>query len=253
MIYLDVHPNEDDLESLFGGLAIRYPLPHGDFNFQGQWLDGDPIWIWGERKRLSDLVQSVVSSGRFLRQIQDARAAGFSFFFCIIEAIYRADPNTGLLQYRKGGDWVTYHMDHRNPNSPAIEYSRIESFLNQIDYYCGVRVRQTTGPVDTVRKVNSIYHMFQKQPEDHQSLKQFEVHRDAGAVYLEKPSLVRRVAKEFPSIGWERARSFDRVFPTLRDLAQAIVEEDINWITKVDGVGRKTAQAMIDAANKQGG
>lgn len=250
-IFLSNAPNEDDLEPLFGGLARRWAIPYGDFNFQGQWVDGEEVWVWGERKRLRDLVQCVMSSGRFLRQIQEAHTAGFRFFFSVIEGIFRANPQTGLLEHRRGGGWETFHVDPRNPDSPTIAYSRIDNYLNQIDYYLGVRVRMSSGPSETVRKVTDLYHLFQKPPEDHSSLKQFETHRDAGASYLSKPSLVRRVAKEFPGVGWDRSRGFDEVFPTLRDLSQAIVEGDEKWLTAVEGVGRKTARAILDASKER--
>ena len=75
---------------LFGDIATSYPII-GDFNFKGVWTEGEQVWVWGDRKKLGDLVDCVVSTGRLLRQVQDAKAAGFRFFFVVIEAVFHAD------------------------------------------------------------------------------------------------------------------------------------------------------------------
>jgi len=245
-IFLTTERNDKDLLPLFGDIAKPYDIPYGDFNFQGQWVGGEQVWVWGDRKKLGDLVDCVVSTGRLLRQIQDARAAGFRFFFVIIEAIFRCSPTDGALQYRAGNKWKDYHINPRNQSSPTIPYIQIANYLNELDWYAGVRVRITSSPRDTVRTVMDIYNLFQQPPESHSSLKQFETHHDPVAAYLSKPSLVRRIAKEFDKVGWDRSLGFEKEFPSAADLCRVIVERDVKRLRQVEGVGKVIAESMIE-------
>lgn len=250
-IFLSTAPNENDLEPILGGMCNRQPIPFGDFNFQGKWWEGEDIWIWGERKKLGDLVQCVQSTGRLLRQVQDAKDAGFRAFFIIVEAIIRCNPRNGALQYRRGNGWTDYHINPSNPSSAIVPYKRIADFLNQLDLYCGIRYRISSGPQDTVRKVLDLYSMFQQAPEDHNSLKQFEITSENGAAFLAKPSLLRRVVKEQDKVGWDRSKNFEDEFTNLADYCRTIADGDIKRLMKVKGVGRGIAQSILDEAHGQ--
>jgi len=251
VIYLTTAPNDADLIPIFGDICQPLSIPYGDFNFEGKWWENESIWIWGERKKLGDLVNCIQSSGRLLRQVQDAKEAGFSQFFIIIEAIFRSNPQTGALQHRKGKDWSDYHINPYDSNSKIISYKRVVDFLNQLDYYCGIRYRITTSPRDTVRKVLDLYSLFQTAPEDHGSLKQFETTTENGAAFLSKPSLIRRVSKELDKVGWDRSKGFELEFESLADLCRVIGSGDMKRLQKVNGVGKGIAQSILDEAHGQ--
>jgi len=252
MIYLTTAPNDADLIPIFGDICDPIPIPYGDFNFEGKWWENEPIWVWGERKKIGDMVTCIQSSGRLLRQVQDAKEAGFSQFFIIFEAIFRCSPINGAIQTRRGKNWVDYHINPTNPDSLVVPYKRVVDFLNQLDYYCGIRYRITAGPRDTVRKVLDLYQMFQTAPEDHGSLKQFETTADpGGAAFLTKPGLVRRVAKELDKVGWDRSKGFELEFENLADMCRVIGEGDVKRLQKVQGVGKGIAQSILDEAHNQ--
>ena len=249
-IFLTTQSNDADLIPLLQPLVTPYPIPFGDFNFSGKWTNQEQVWIWGDRKKLGDLVTCVVSTGRLLRQVQDAKAAGFRFFFVIIEAVFRCNPDTGNLQHLRGKKWVDYHLNPKNPDSPTIPYIQIINYLNQLDWYCGVRVRITSNARETAQAVKDIYHLFQQAPEDHSSLKQFETHHDPHAAYLYKPSLTRRIAKEFDKVGWDRSLGFDKEFNTTGEMLKVIGEGDVKRLMKVNKVGKGIAQSMIEEVSK---
>jgi len=251
MIYLTTAPNDADLIPIFGDICTPLSIPFGDFNFTGIWFENEPIWIWGERKKLGDLVNCIQSSGRLLRQVQDAKEAGYSQFFLIIEAMFRPNPQTNALQYRRGKTWTDYHINPKDPKSAIISYKRIVDFLNQLDFYCGIRYRITASPKDTVRKVLDLYHMFQTAPEDHGSLKQFETTTETGAAFLSKPSLIRRVVKEMDKIGWDRSKGFEEEFSNMADFCKVVAEGDLKRLLKVKGVGKGIAQSILDEAHGQ--
>jgi len=252
-LYLTDEPNDADLIPHLGNLAIPYPLVCGDINFQGYWQDGEIVWIWGERKKLSDMVNCALDTGRFLRQIQDARQAGFRFFFLILEGIFRRGSN-GLLEIRKGNDWQPYHVDPRNPQSPTVPYYRISNYLNQCRYYLGIHVYRTNSPRETAMEISDLYSMFQQPPEAHSSLKQFtsESGNDTVTAYLAKPSLIRRLAKELPHIGWDRSHGFERELGSAREMCRILADNDTKRLLKIEGIGKKIAADILAEVNKDG-
>ena len=51
---------------------------------------------------------------------------------------------------------------------------------------------------------------------------------------MTNPSLLRRVAKELPGIGWERSLLVESHWKSIRDMVNATPEE---W-TQIDGIGK---------------
>jgi len=189
VIYVTEAPNDQDLLPLLGGIALPAPIPHGDFCFFGVWEELRAIRVCGERKKISDLVQCITITGRHLKQVQDAREAGFEFIFLVTEGLYRPGEN-GELEVREGNKWVPYY--------PAIEYYRVDSYLNELQWYMGVVVKRSSSPRETARLVLDMYRLFQEPPEQHDSLKRFYSipapmrYRD----WKKKPSLLRRVSQK---------------------------------------------------------
>ena len=237
-IYITNEPNDRDLLKQLGTLAQSYELKCGDINFLANWIDGEQVWTWGERKKLSDLVTCALDSGRLLRQVQDAYQAGFKFLFLIIEAIYRRSPTTGLLEVRKGSTWVEYHINPKNPKTSTVQYSRISGYLNQLRYYLGVQVYHTASVRETALTILDIYSMFQTPPEEHSSLKQFATTPEPVASFLQKPSLIRRMAKELPGIGWDRSKDIEAELVTARQLCRVLAEGDMGRLIEIEGIGK---------------
>lgn len=245
-IFITQSPNDQDLVPLLGDLCRPYPIPYGDFNFEGVWVGGERVWVWGERKKLGDLVQCVMSTGRLLAQVQRAREAGFRFFFLIVESIFRRAPDNGALQYRTGSGWRDYHLNPRSHESPTIPYKRVADYLNELDWYCGVRVRVSSGPADTARKIVDVWRLFQQRPEEHGSLKQFEEHQDPYGAYLSRPSLVRRIAKELPGVSWSRSLGFEAEFESAQELCRVLGEGDGKRLRMAKGVGKETVRTILE-------
>lgn len=241
MIYLTESANDRGLLPLFPpDMAMLAPIPYGDFNFFGVWRAGEPVTICGERKRLRDLI-NCIHNGRYLAQVQKARAAGFSFLFLIVEIDehrYRIGDD-GLMQVRKGKEWEDLR--------PEILYWRIDDYLNQVHHILGVQVKRSGGPQETVRQVTGLYRMFQKPPEEHGSLKTFWTIPEPVVDLWERPSLVRRVAKELPGIGWELSRRIEEKFPTVDHLIR-----NIDLVEEVEGVGKKKADEILRAISRKG-
>lgn len=239
MIFLTTAANDRGLLPLFGGLATLASIPHGDFAWFGVWGTGEAtesIKVCGDRKKLGDLI-SCIDSGRHIKQVQQAREAGFLFQFLVVEGVWRRGE-TGLVEVPRGnGKWYPYQ--------PEITWRRVRAYLDEMDWYCGVRVRESRSARGTVELVVGLYHLFQKIAEDHQSLKAIYSAPAPTMSFLTPPSLTRRIAKELPGVGWTKAKVVEEAFSSPHAMVNAGVEE---WMA-VDGIGKVLSRRIVDALN----
>ena len=225
MIYLTTAANDKDLLKPLGDLAVTAPIPYGDFIFTGVTeVDGQtqPVKVCGERKKMGDMV-NCIDDGRHVAQMQAANEAGFDYYFLVLESVWRTDKG-GQVQYRRGRNWVPTGM-HR---------TRLEAYLNQLHYLLGVQVKQSANVKETAAVIKGVYQFFQTT--EHSSLKKFYTSPVSGLL-LKPPSLVRRVAKELPGIGWERSLLVEETFDSVRTMVNAPLEE---WL-EIEGIGKGIA------------
>jgi len=229
VIYLTTAHNDRDLPKHFQDMAIRCPIPFGDFIFRGVWENWEPISICGERKHLLDLLKCI-QDNRHLEQIRGAREAGFQKVFLVVEDEFR-EADDGDIELKKRR-WVRQGFD----------YGRLQAYLLQLEFYAGISVFFTKNAKETAHKVINIYRMFQKPPEEHSSLEGF--HQEANPVGLSgKPGLKRRVFKELHGIGWELSGRAEKHFKDW-SLIEALGSGD-EW-QKIERVGPEIAR-MIEA------
>lgn len=220
------------------GCSLEH-LEHGDFTFYGIWEDDEVVSVCIERKRLLDLIQCM-HDGRHMDQVRAAANAGFDFMFVFFEidiGEYRIDPDRDLQWVHKGrnGQWY--------PLKPKVDFIRTENYLNQLELYLGVRRRDTLGPMQTVASVMALHDMFQLPPSEHKSLERFRVMAPPRLDLLGKPTLLRRVAKELPGIGWDRSQAVEDKFGSVLKMTEASVED---W-ESILGIGPTTAMnAFLD-------
>ncbi len=233
MIFITTSPNDADMIPLLSDWGKPdKSFTAGDFGWWGE-LDGQ-IMVCGDRKKLPDLV-NCVNDGRHIKQVQTAYEQGFLFQFVVVEAIYRCDPVTKLLQHRRGKGWRDYQ--------PVIEYSRVAMYLHELSVYGGVRVISTSSPEQTAAEVVALYRTFQGGPDSHSSLKKVYSEPPPTAYLGKRPSLMIRIAKELPGVGWTRAHAAADHFPSVPAMVCASTEE---WV-KVDGIGKEIAAKVTTA------
>ena len=225
-------PKDDslDLKPHFGDLGVSVAI-RPDFLFTGKWVDGRLITICGERKKPADMCGSM-ADGSMANKIRLGVEEGNRFQFLVVEGLVRRGRDNGLLEVRRGRDWT--------PLIPNIDYYRFQSFLLQLHYYMGIHVIQTNGPKSTAEQVIAMYHMFQKQPEDHGSLQIFYKDPLPDLGLFDAPSLTRRWAKELTGIGWNRSKAVEEyVFSPTR-----IVEMTEKEWQEVPGIGKILAKRI---------
>lgn len=224
--------------------AVLAPIPHGDFNILGFWHDQEAIRIAGDRKHLGDMLKCI-DDGRHVQQVQDCWAAGFKFVFVVLEAIFRPDPVSGLLQEFHNG-WRDYDLNHGNSKHPRyIEYNRLAMYLLEARYHMGVQIIQTASSWETARQIQALDTLFSVPPERHASLNKFFEPPNAMPQFAGRPPLVQRMAKELTGFGWNRAAAVAKVFPTPSDMVQA---GSTSW-EAIPGIGKKLADSAFMEIN----
>lgn len=232
MIYLTESPNDADLLPHFKGLALPTPVPHGDFCFFGKWVEGEPVRVSGDRKKLGDLLKCI-TDGRYVQQIQSAREAGFQHLFLIFESVHRRDRDTGLVQIKRGKEWV-----NAIPDTP---HSTLDAYLNELHWMAGVQVLRSQSARETAAQVISLWKLFQSPPEAHGLLQKFHTQPITETYLLSRPPLIRRIAKELPGVSWKRSKAIEAGFESVTDMVNATKSQ---WLS-VDGLGPKTVSKIM--------
>ena len=239
ILYCTTAPNDADLVRALGPTALAIPVPFGDVCFFGASDTGDPLRIVVERKRISDMANSVIG-GRYLYQAQRAHEAGFDVLVLIVEGQMRPSPDDGSVEV-PGWDAATGRKGWKQL-VPAISYSRFDQYLTELDYIAGIMVKRSRDVRETAAMVKALWLNFQTPPSRHHSLRRIYT-APVDHALLVRPSLVRRVAKELDGIGWERSADVARRFPTVKAMADADVSD---W-ESIPGVGKKVAMRAVSS------
>lgn len=218
--------------------AMSSWLDRGDANF---W---DKTGIRGhciEIKRIIDLIESVLYSGRLIEQLRTARAAGFQQYTVIVQDWKKvgAEPQSGMLAYRMPKSWNPIPIpgtgSHGRP-AKYIPYRRVDNFLNTLSLIEGVLIKYTYDEAETVDCIKDLYYWWQGELDEHTSTADNRLYTP---VYLPGGTvpLVRKWANQLESIGLKRSKAVAGFFADGHSMATADEKE---WM-KIDGVGKGIA------------
>ena len=215
-------------------------LEAGDVAFGGNGPNG-PVYVGIEHKTISDVAQCV-DNGRFAGTQLPGMLRNFDYNYIMVEGVWRCDPETGILQLRKGRGWAGMTYGKR-----SWMYTEVMGWLNTMSIICGVRVIQTGSKVDSGQAISNLYSWWGKPWEKHNAHMQMDLSRMSQRkrkdVELVPPSLVRRVAVALPGVGWGRSEVIDNRFTSIVDMCEA---DEAEW-NKIKGIGKKTARGVVAA------
>ena len=244
-IYTSNLLNDADMIKALGSIAVPLPIAVGDACFSGIGVNGDVILVAVERKKIGDMV-SCILDGRYLHQAQISKELGADILCLIVEGAIRSNPDDGLLEVPVWG--INPRTMRRaqlwEPVKPTISYSRFDQYLTELDYLANIIVKRSADVRETASIIKALWDNFQTAPDKHNSLHQI-FSAPPPRVFLTRPSLVRRVAKEISGIGWERSAAVADEFPTVRAMVDAGVKD---W-ESIEGIGKKTAQKAVRDLN----
>lgn len=232
-LYLDPREGSGKLAGPLDALGlpvVTKRMEAGDVAFLSH--AGEPIGI--EIKTLGDFYASM-RTGRLQGRQLPLLAKTYKRSYLIIEGIWRPMPN-GLVATRRGRLWVTswFRRNH------GLRFDEMHGFLLTLEERAGVSWRRSTGALETLHLIKSIYRWWSDKPvEKHRSHLAF--HREPDPHLLSKPSLTRLWAKELPGVGWDRAKQIEKFFPS----AQALALADISTWKEVPGIGKTLATRIV--------
>jgi ERCC4-type nuclease len=235
MITIDRRQGSGELLRLFpAGRANIGDLEYGDFSLLGNGPGGIPVFIGVERKTLSDLINSTLS-GRLQGHQLPGLLSSYNYTYLVVEGVWKVKDGN-IQQWRKGG-WVR----ERGMSAHALH-----ALVNTLSIITGVNVVRTDSPAGTVDWLLDLHDWWIKPYNRHRGHLGFQVEPRASTL-LDKPSLVRRVAKELPGIGWERSKV---VADHFRSVLEMVVADERRW-QEIPGIGPVLARSVVEAMQRE--
>lgn len=214
-------------------------LSYADFSFMGNGPDGiSSIGI--ERKTITDLLSSI-SSGRLSGHQLIGLLSSYDYVYLLIEGIWKPRDHDGVLEHYRRGGWKPIQLGQRHFISREVS-----NYVNTLAITCGIKVWFTQSRKQSGRWIGDLWHWWDKDWDKHTAHRQFHVEPPNNAM-LRKPSIMHRIVKELPSVGWDRAKHIVEVYKSLKDLMGATEKE----LMEIDGIGKGMA-AKIHRALREG-
>jgi len=236
MMFLDSRVGSKDLLDpmrRFGIPVELTTLDYGDATWLGKGPDG-PLPVGVELKTIGDLLSSLVS-GRLTGHQIPGMVQQYHQVWLVVEGMVKPDRETGELQQFRGSGWRPIELGRRR-----FTYHDFSAFLATLETKAGVHVRQTEGRWETACLLASLYRWWQKDWESHRGHLAFEpVLRDTAL--LSQPSLLRRLAKELPGVGWTKSAEVEAHFKTVDRMTSAT---EADWV-QIKGIGKTLAGKIV--------
>lgn len=209
--------------------AVHKKLAAGDFYFAGNGPKG-PCLVGIERKRLRDMLNSLRTQ-RFVGEQIPKLIDYYEYVYLVVEGIYRTNWSNGLLEQRRGKEWVAVEAG----NESHFLGLELDSFLNSLSL-SQVKIKQTKDERETIEWLVSLHHSFNKPWSEH-GHKLSGIHTPPEYALVGKASTVRRVAYTLTKVGWERSGAVEQTFNSVIEMCSAEPED---WL-KIPGFGKVLA------------
>lgn len=245
MVYLDDRAGSGALWQPLRsqGLDVQLTrMDYADVAFQGNGPEGCPVQIGIEHKQVGDIVKCM-HDGRFAGHQLPGLVANYGVVYLLVEGSYRANPKTGELEVpafrgtKKG--WANLRTGQR-----GVMYRELESFLITLETKAGIKVRRTFNTHESCLFIKTLYNWWTvKAFEQHRSHLAFDESGLVDQALLVRPSLLKRVAKELPGIGWKKSAAVAAHFTSVAEMVGARSKE---W-QEIEGIGKTMADRIVRA------
>ena len=243
MITLDQSRGSGELLRYFTPFGIPTSLGNlvptgGDAWFMGKGKDGEDLTIVVERKRISDLVDSMVTNrlkGFQLPLMQE----NYDKVYIIVEGMYRPGSDGSLLELRHG-TWKTL----------GVMYRQVDNFMTSLGHHTD-GVKRSSTPQETVCQIVNLYRYYTQVRSKRSAIYSPELgvvkpgQRVLTRVY--KTTWPEKFAYILPGID-SKTTEVARHFGTIRRAVNAKPDE---W-KKIKGIGKVTAENIQRALDAEG-
>lgn len=236
---IDKRIGSNDLYAILQQHGVPCELTHldyGDASFLGRGPGDEPIPIGIERKRLNDLVSSLLHARLNGHQMPGLLQA-YKLSWIVVEGTYRADDDGALVVPRRGG-W-----GRLGQGRDGVSVDALERWLLTIALRGGARVMHTRDDEHTARWLGALYGWWTQKTWDEHSghLALDAAVPDHDRMMLVRPNLVQRWAAALPGIGYEKSMHVRKMFPHGLAMACAPMQQ---WVT-VPGIGKGIAANVV--------
>lgn len=239
MITLDRRAGSYELSASMPLEIVRIGhLEFGDASFMGNG-PGGPVLVGVERKTVRDLLHST-DSGRLQGHQIPGLLRSYNYVYIVVEGIFRSNRD-GILEYNRGGAWYRIVAGKR-----SYMASSLYNLMNTLSLLSGIVILQTQDSRTTANLITNLYRWWQKPWSKHTGHVGFQI--DPHPVELHgKPSLLRRMAKELPGIGWEKSKAVAEHFKTVRGM---VLADRFNW-QLIEGIGPTIAKRCVEVMREE--
>ena len=219
--------------------AILTRLEYGDACLVGRGEDDNPIFVGIEIKTIGDVL-NCISDGRFAGHQLPGMQHTYDVLYLVVEGPYRADKSGALAVPRRGGLKVI------TKGSRQFMWSDLENWFNTMTIKAGLHVRRSMSERETLLMVRALLKWWtQKEWSRHRAHLQPDLSKPTTLI---KPSLLRRVARELPGVGWEKAQIVEKHFNSV--LAMCLATEE-DW-KEIPGIGKILSTKIVSEIGKHG-
>jgi len=213
------------------GIPIRKErIEYGDAAFIGRGPDETVLAVGIEYKSVSDLLQSW-HDGRLLGHQLPGMFNAYGVVYLLIEGIISADVDDRIRIWG-GKRWDLVRSE--------TKYSNLVGWLESLRHLYRVHVLTSANLLTTCVQVASTYRWWQKPYEEHGTA--VTIHKPDLRRGLISPTRIMKVAATFPGVGSEKLLDIEDKFGSIREMVNA----DATTWREVDGIGKKTAEAIVE-------
>lgn len=244
-ILVDPRVGSRELLSLIRSKGVKAELSKeqmdaGDFAFEGKGPDGTCL-VGIERKATRDMLQCI-RTGRFAGHQLPLLLQMYKFQYLIVEGIFRPNPNDGILEEPRNGQWHPIVV-----GTSRFMYQELMGALFTYERMTALKVHYTANMLGTASHVVSLYRWWNGK--DWSKHRAHTASHNVGYVeILGQWPFKRRLAKELYKVGAEKSKAVADDFASARDMANA---NEKRWM-KVPGIGKTIAKKIVEEFNENG-
>lgn len=212
-------------------------LDYGDVWFEG-WRKNEVVKVGVELKRVDDLIGSMLSKRLIDRQLP-GMFKDYDVGYLLIEGVWRPTRWGGIeiLKCRdRWSGWV--------PCKSSVSYAQVNRFLMTLQNFGGVQVVRVADESETAAYIVDLFRWWQKRR--HKAHLGFHVRPTFDPAAVDADTVrrrLRRVADQFPHVGWFRSNDVSDYFSSIREMVNA---ETRDWV-RIPRFGAKMAGDIVDA------
>lgn len=214
-----------------------YDLCHmdsADVAFDGVDRDGEPAAIGIERKTIHEVIGDY---DRFIANQLEALMNTYHYGYLIVEGPFRPSSSGGYVELWDRGKWQERSY---GPKTSGVSYSGVIGKLHTLRRLYGITVLRSATMFETAAIIRALAVWYNKRWDEHTSCNVI-YHEPPPYALPKRPTLLIKMLHDIDGVGWDKAFKLAGRFRSM----DAIMEADAVDFATIEGIGRKTAEAIV--------